>query len=435
MLAPDSLVTDLMFIHEAALDQQMLIDAFGGPDLAKEKKLLDPDMLDPRLEMEMSPSVPFRRRGERRLMVIDDHTKLRAEADEPIIKVDLRDAKEELITLCEALPVRLGRLFALGAWGDAVLVARSARDLRAICLIGWALDPTVDVDGRRRGSQLSRTEFEAKLLAYEKRLDELADHEILAGIGGDVHFEKRGDLLIVDVLEDDGTWDQRKSMTMELQLGAIDRFSMIPGAPSTPLAPDLMQVVDQTGKPKLAMGTQPLSSAQIAAAEHKLAAEQAAAAAREAAAREAAERDAASAAAASAPVPPLSAAEIHGGVVLVFPPDRLSPDAVAALGKRDWDHVIRTTDKLSGSIRDRIQRDGATWIAPLEFLSEVFVDGKPLTKPTFLADARTLDGGTRALDVHFPRFGPVVLLEIPGRGRFVTSLVGHDAEVAALVAT
>ena len=43
-------------------------------------------------------------------------------------------------------------------------------------------------------------------------------------------------------------------------------------------------------------------------------------------------------------------------------------------------------------MRDKIQRDGASWIAPLEFLSEVFVDGKPLTKPQFEKDAQTADG-------------------------------------------
>jgi hypothetical protein len=79
-------------------------------------------------------------------------------------------------------------------------------------------------------------------------------------------------------------------------------------------------------------------------------------------------------------------------------------------------------------MRDKIQRDGASWIAPLEFLSEVFIDGKPLTKPQFERDAQGGDG-LRSLEVHFPRFGPVTLLEIAGKGRFVTSL--HDAQRAA----
>jgi|GEM_PF-1171880 len=423
MLAPDSLVTDMMFFHEAPLDQQMLIEAFGGPEQAKEKKLLDPDMLDPRVEMEMSPSVPFRRRGERRLMIIDDSKPLRTDPQDPIIKVDLRPAKEELIAMCEKLPIRLGRLFALGSWGDAVLVARLARDLRGICLLGWALDPTIDVDGRRRANQLSRAEFETKVMAFEQRLDELEEAEILAGLGTDVNFERRGELLIVDVLEADGTWDQQRSIVMEMQLAALDRFSIFPGAPSVRLAGSSpITVVDQTGEPKLAAGTQQLAQDEIAAAEQRATA----------AAAKAAE-DKAAADKAALPVAPLSTAEIAGTVVLVFPADRLSPDAVAALGKRDWDHVIRSSDKLPGAILDRIHQGGAGWVAPLEFLSEVFVDGKPLTKPAFEAGARALDGGCRALDVHFPRFGPVTLLEVPGKGRFVTSIVDHDAEVAALV--
>jgi len=46
-----------------------------------------------------------------------------------------------------------------------------------------------------------------------------------------------------------------------------------------------------------------------------------------------------------------------------------------------------------------------------------------------LADA--VDGG-RAMDVHFPRFGEVVLLEIGGK-RFVTSLTDRAERVATLV--
>jgi len=60
---------------------------------------------------------------------------------------------------------------------------------------------------------------------------ELTDEQIIAGLTG-VTFERRGDLVVVDVLEADGTWDQRKSLLMEQQLGAVERFSMIPGAPA-----------------------------------------------------------------------------------------------------------------------------------------------------------------------------------------------------------
>jgi hypothetical protein len=233
-LALDSLVTDLIFEARGNLDQKILIEALGGPEVAKEKKLLDPDMLDPRLEMELSPSMPFRRRGERRLLIIDDSVApMRADpAKDPVVPIDLRPHKEALIALCEKLPVRLGRLFALGSWGDAVMVAKDARDLRGVALIGWALDPTVDVHGKHAPSgQLTKPQFEEKILAYEKRLEELDEQDILQSLTG-VSFERRGNLLVIDVLEPDGTWDQRRSIMLENQLAAIERFSMIPGAPS-----------------------------------------------------------------------------------------------------------------------------------------------------------------------------------------------------------
>ena len=393
MLALDSLVTDLMFKAQAALDQKALIDALGGPEAAKQKKLLDPDMLDPRMEMELSPSMPFRRRGERRLLIIDDSQPLRADPQEPRIEVDLRPAREALIAMCEVLPVRLGRLFALGAWGDAVLVARSARDLRAICLLAWALDPTVDVDGKRRASQLGKQEFEAKIMAYEKRLEELDDEDILTALEAPVNFERRGELLIVDCLDPDGTWDQRNSGLLEHQLGAIERFSMLPGAPSSKRKP---------APPPVPAAAQ----AAVAAPSPPPAPEPAG--------------------------PPITITEVGGAVLLVFPPERFDLDVAAALGKRDWDTVLRR-DALQGKMRDRIQRDGAGWVAPLEFLSEVFIDGKPLSKPAFEAGAKAVAGGGRALEVHFPRFGPVVLFEVPGKGRFVTSLREHVDEIAALV--
>src|SRR5262249_4753911 len=147
----------------------------------------------------------------------------------------LRPHKDALIAMCQKLPVRLGRLFALGSWGDAVLVARSVRDLRAICLLPWALDPQVDVDGKRRPTPVSPQELEAKIMGYEKRLEELDDNQIIASMTG-LTFERRGELVVLDVLEADGTWDQRRSMVMETQLAALDRFSLIPGAPAQPRA-------------------------------------------------------------------------------------------------------------------------------------------------------------------------------------------------------
>jgi len=385
-LSLDSLVIDLMFQSSAAIDQQTLIDGLGGEEALQTKQLLDVDRLDPRAEMELSPSMPFRRRGERRLMIIDDTTitpRTDPHAD-PMVKGDLRAAKEQLIDICQKLPIRLGRLFALGSWGDAVLVARSAKDLRGIALLPWALDPQVDVDGKRRATPLSQKEFEAKLLAYEKRLDELDDEQILAGLSV-AAFERRGDVVVVDVLEADGSWDQRKSLVMEQQLGAVERFSLIPGAPATLPKPDAKAAPKPEPAPEPPPKPEPAG-------------------------------------------PPLAAREVDGSIVLVFPAERFDLDVAAALGKRDWDQVVRSSDKLTGAMRDKIHRDGASWIAPLEFLSEVFVDGKPLTKAQFERDASTAND-IKSLDVHFPRFGPVTLLEITGKGRFVTSL--DDARRAA----
>jgi hypothetical protein len=385
-LSLDSLVTDLMFQSSAAIDQKALIDGLGGQDALESKQLLDVDRLDPRAEMELSPSMPFRRRGERRLLIIDDQAitpRPDPQAD-PWIKSDLRPAKEALIAICQKLPVRLGRLFALGSWGDAVLVARNVRDLRGICLLPWALDPQVDVDGKRRQTPLSQKEFEAKIMAYEKRLEELDEKQILANLTG-ISFERRGELVVVDVLELDGTWDQRKSIAMETKLAALDRFSMIPGAPAQPKPSERPTKVMRPGSEG---GAKP-APAPPAKPEPK--------------------------------GPPLSAKELDGKVVLVFPAERFDLDVAAALGKRDWDQVVRRSDNLTGAMRDKIQRDGAGWIAPLEFLSEVFVDGKPLTKAEFEKSSSTANG-VRSLEVHFPRFGPVTLLEITGKGRFVTSL-------------
>jgi hypothetical protein len=428
-LTLDSLVTDLMFQASAAIDQKTLIDGLGGQDALESKQLLDVDRLDPRAEMELSPSMPFRRRGERRLLLIDDQSVVPRQdpQTDPLIKTDLRPHKEALIESCQKLPVRLGRLFVLGSWGDAVIVARSPRDLRGICLLPWALDPQIDLDGKRRATPLSQKEFEAKILAFEKRLEELDEPQILAELSG-VAFERRGDLLVVDVLEPDGTWDQRKSMLMEQQLAAMDRFSMIPGAPASPKPAE---------RPTRSIRTPASEPAQPPAAGAKGAPGAAGAAgADKGGGKGGGKGGAAASKPAPAPAPepkgpPITAQEVDGAIVLVFPAERFDLDVAAALGKRDWDQIVRTSDNLSGAVRDKLHREGASWIAPIEFLSEVFIDGKPLTKAEFERTARAEDG-VRSLEVHFPRFGAVTLLEISGKGRFVTSL-GDTARAAKLI--
>ncbi|MBK7537980.1 MAG: hypothetical protein IPI49_21930 [Myxococcales bacterium] len=401
MLSLDTLVTDLIFAGNAALDQKTLLAGLGGEEALTGQKLLDVDSLDPRAEMELFPSMPFRHRNEKRLIFIADEAgPMRANpGPEELVPVDLRHAKDWLVTMCTNLPVRLGRLFAMGSWGDAVLVARSARDLRGIALLPWVLDPQTDVDGKKRASQLSQKEFETKLMAYEKRLEELDDEEILAGLQG-VNVERRGPLIILDVLEADGTWMPTRSLEMEAQLAAMERFSILPGAPAAKrVKPPAAAAGPAGGKP----AAPPAPAAPEPPAPPK--------------------------------GPPLRTAECEGKVVLIFPPERFDLDVAAALGKRDWDHVVTKHDAVPGAIRDRIHRDGAMWIAPLEFLSEVFIDGKPLTKADFLRDGQMVSDAVRALEVHFPRFGPVVLFEVTGKGRFVSSLLDRAAQAAQLVAS
>ncbi len=397
MLQMDSVVTDLIFKSDATLDQATLLTGLGGSEQVAKWKVLDPDMLDPRAEMELSPSMPFRRRGERRLMLMDETgAPLRGENPDPNVQVplDLRPAKEALIGICERLPIRLGRLSMLGSWGDAVMVARSARDLRAIALLPWILDPQVDIDGKRRGSQLSQKEFETKVMAYDKRLDELDDVDILASITdlAGVNLEQRGELIIVDVLDAEGKWLPKDSLAMEDALAAWKRFSMIPGAPASKPRPAAPPTNGVAPAPAPAPKVEPKG-------------------------------------------PPLIVSEIAGRVLLVFPAERFDLDVAAALAKRDWDSIVRSSDGLTGSQRDRLHRDGGGFIAPLEFLSEVFVEGKPLSKPQFEKDSSPLSSGGKAMAVHFPRFGPVSLFEIPGQGRFVTSLTEYSNEAAALVRT
>ena len=407
----DSLVTDLIFRNEAALDQATLLIGLGGTEQVSKWKVLDPDMLDPRAEMELSPSMPFRRRGERRLMLLDETgAPLRGENPDinMVVPLDLRPAKEALIGICERLPVRLGRLSMLGSWGDGVMVARSARDLRAIALLPWILDPQVDIDGKRRGSQLSQKEFETKVMAYDKRLEELDDADIIANITDipGINLEQRDELIIVDVLDEEGMWLPKNSLLLEDALAAWKRFSMIPGAPSAKRPAATLSNGAAASNGVMSHG------AITAATPPPIAAPRV-----------------------EPKGPPLSVSEIAGSVVLVFPAERFDLEVAAALGKRDWDAVVRSSDGLTGSQRDRLQRDGGGFIAPLEFLSEVFVDGKPLSKPMFEKDAQALSGGGKILDVHFPRFGPVALFEIPGQGRYVTSLTAHSNEAVALVRT
>lgn len=406
MLPIDSLVMDLIFEAGTSPQPQDLVDALGGEEVVGARKILDPDMQDPRFEMELSPSIPFRRRGERRLMIVDDaNAPLREDPRaDPVVNVDLREEKQRLVDVCKLGIIRFGRIFALGLWGDAVMIAKSARDLRGMALLSWVLDPAVDVEGKRRATRLTQAEFEEKVMAYDKRLDELDDEEILANLGP-VNFARQDDLLIVDVLENDGTWDVRKSLALEDKLAALDRFSLIPGAKST------------AGKPAEPKASGKAAKKAAKKAKHK---------------QRAAEAAVAETAAQPVPTgPPLTAAEVNGDMVLIFPRERFDLDIAAAMGKNDWDAVLGPQD-LEGAQRDHVFRNGARFIAPLEFLSEVFVDGKPLSKPEFENTARQV-GSARILEVHCPRFGPVILVELGDRGRFISSLTDQPGAVVELL--
>ena len=172
----DSLVTDLMFQANAAIDQKTLIEGLGGEPALESKQLLDVDRLDPRAEMELSPSMPFRRRGERRLMIIDDKAipqrQRSAGRSGPRDGSASRegDADRDLPGVCRCGSAGCS---CSAAGATPWLVARSVRDLRGICLLPWALDPQVDLDGKAwRATPLSQKEFEAKLVILREAVSE-----------------------------------------------------------------------------------------------------------------------------------------------------------------------------------------------------------------------------------------------------------------------
>ncbi|MBL4637385.1 MAG: hypothetical protein JKY56_26250 [Kofleriaceae bacterium] len=398
-LAIDSLVTDLMFQSGDALDPEVLVEVLGGQDKLAEMQIIDPDMQDPQFEMQISPSMPFRRRDERRLMIVDDSVApmRKKPQEESIVPLDLRGYKEKLVELCTKVPVRMGRLFALGSWGDAVWIVRSYRDLRGLCLISWALDPTTDIEGRRRAAPLGQREFEEKLLSYDKRLDELGDEQIVELLGDDVRVEEVGELIIVDMLEEDGTWDTAKSLKIESRIAAIDKFSSFVGAKHIPDSPKdaTPDVPDTHAEPVV----EPEVEAEVEAA----------------------------------PITPLRLTRLDDSIVVIFTADRFGLDTAASLGKKDWDSILTKADNISGQDKDQLYRHGGDFVAPIEFLSEVFVEGKPLSKKQFEAGATISSSGAKTMEVHFPRFGPVVLIAQPGGARFVSSKLDATNSLLELI--
>ncbi len=392
MFSLDSLYFDILFPATARPTPEQLFAGLGGAEIAKTRSIVDIDLDLPQIEAEVSPTFPLRRRGERRIFIVDEESgPLRQNPrTEFLVSRDLRVEQDRLIAVVEATGARMGRMGTFGTWGEAVVVVRTARDLRAVMLLGWGLDPQTDVDGRRRAGQLSQKEFELKLATFDKRLDEL-DDETIFSLVPPAALERRGEpgneLIIMSVLSPlDGSWDIRKSYQIERQLSAFEKFSRIPGARQAPIAPP------EPAEPEPAPQSTPAPAP----------------------------------APPPAPVgPPIHAAEIDGRVILVIPAERFDLDAITALGKRHND-LLHATDKVTGKQRDAIHHDGGGFVAPLEFLSEVFLDGKPLDKKRFLADGK-VTGEVRTMDAHLPRFGNVRIIESGGK-RWVTSEMGTEAE-------
>ena len=394
MFPLDSLVFDIIFPATARPTPEQVHDGLGGEEVAQQRVIVDIDLDLPQIEAEISPTFLIRRRGERRIFIVDEKPLRESPRSQPIVARDLRPERERLARTVEKTGARLGRLGAFGAWGDAVVVARSPRDLRAVMLLSWALDPTVDLEGRRRASQLGQREFELKLASYEKRLDELDDATILSRIPS-AALEKRGPkdapIYVVSVLSDrDGSWDVRKSYELEKRIGAVELFSRIPGAKQTVTEPE------------------PPAPAPAAAAEPPPPPEPP-----------------------RPQGPPISAVEVGGRLILRIPGDRLDTETVTALGNRPVE-ALAGHDQLGRREREVIEERGAGFVAPLAFLSEVFVEGKPLDKKRFGEESTEVGGGARALEAHLPRYGGVWVLELDGK-RWISSEVGKLDTVLAVI--
>jgi len=132
-------------------------------------------------------------------------------------------------------------------------------------------------------------------------------------------------------------------------------------------------------------------------------------------------------------VQPLRTVKVGGRLLVIFPEKRFDLEVAAQLGKKAWTTIVKPEDNINGAEKDRLFEDGADFLAQVEFLSEVFLDGKPLGKSEFEDGATTGAAGIKSMEVHFPRFGRVLLVCKPDGSRFVTSrLTGAEEIVAAI---
>src|SRR5262244_2333910 len=144
MFAPDSLVMDVIFPATARPTPEQVTAGLGGEAVAKTRAIADIDLDLPQVEMELSPTFLVRKRGDRRVFIVDDASPpLRRNPRTDLVAArDLRPERDRLVRLCELTGAKIGRLSAFGTWGNAVVVVRSVRDLRGLALLSWALDPT-----------------------------------------------------------------------------------------------------------------------------------------------------------------------------------------------------------------------------------------------------------------------------------------------------
>jgi hypothetical protein len=416
MLQIDTPVLDLIYAEESLPAPEKLIEAMGGEEAAKTLMVLDVDLDAPQYETEINPTLMLRRRNDRRLLVVDESAQpmRKSPRTEPIVPHDLRADRERLVRIVNDTGARLGRLQAFGSWGDAAVVVRHPVDLRAVMLLSWALDPQTDVDGRRRQTPLTQREFEQKLATYAARLEELDELTILSRVPP-ANLEKRGDVIVVDVLSDrDGSWDVRKSFELEKRIAATELFARLPGARVQVPPPDAA-VTEASSVPDSR------KTANLRAA----------------AAPEAASPAAAPPAAPAAPAPepepeppkvagpPIHATELGERIILKIPAERFDTETIGALARKSPE-LLTSADPVTGKQRDRIHAGEGGFVAPLAFLSEVFIDGKPLDKKRLETDARPGPEGMRLLEVHLPRFGPVLLLDGGPGKRWISSETTAD---------
>lgn len=93
-------------------------------------------------------------------------------------------------------------------------------------------------------------------------------------------------------------------------------------------------------------------------------------------------------------------------------------------------------DGLSDRLRGPLQGKAIDFAVPVEFLSEVFFNNRPLGRADFDAHASAVDlGGTsvQALEVFAPRLGAGTLVRLAGKNAFISRRAGEPLPAALLL--